>query len=385
MAPAPAFRALPLGAVRPLGWLRAQLRRDLDSGFAARLDRLTAHAAHDLFRERIPSSGNPRAWWDAETRGNWLWGYVMMAHLAGVPEHQARGRRPDGRTAGHAGRRRLPRHLRAGRALPARRRRERRAVGAEPGPAAADRPLRGHRRAGVLAAMRRAVDLTLQPTPATGPTSGAAIASLRDPLTGLTHGLCYLDVLEWLHDARSDPAYAQAGIRFYESSPRMPRRSPTTISPCPTCGARPLSAATPCTRPSICARCSGCTRSRPTECRFGRRHRVPAPAPLPPAERRAARRREHPRHADAGSRLRVLHAHRAGVQPRAAPCRRWGRADLGDWLETLVFNAVQGARLPDGRAIAYLSADTRLPATADRPTHSAGATGPAVQVLAHAR
>src|SRR5512140_1668288 len=90
MAQTPPFRTLPLGAVRPGGWMLAQMRRDLEHGFAARLDRLTPHAARDLFRERIGSSDDYFAWWDAETRGNWLWGYVMMAHLAGLPGHQAR-------------------------------------------------------------------------------------------------------------------------------------------------------------------------------------------------------------------------------------------------------------------------------------------------------
>jgi len=50
----------------------------------------------------------------------------------------------------------------------------------------------------------------------------------------------------------------------------------------------------------------------------------------------------------------------------ASAVQKLGRAGLGDWLETLVFNAAQGARLPDGRALAYLSADTRLAATAAR-------------------
>jgi DUF1680 family protein len=40
---------------------------------------------------------------------------------------------------------------------------------------------------------------------------------------------------------------------------------------------------------------------------------------------------------------------------------------LGDWIETLAFNAAQGARSPDGRGVSYLTSDTRLAATADRP------------------
>ncbi len=40
---------------------------------------------------------------------------------------------------------------------------------------------------------------------------------------------------------------------------------------------------------------------------------------------------------------------------------------LGDWLERVTFNAAQGARAADGRALAYLCSDTRLDATAHRP------------------
>jgi DUF1680 family protein len=40
---------------------------------------------------------------------------------------------------------------------------------------------------------------------------------------------------------------------------------------------------------------------------------------------------------------------------------------LADWLERLVFNAAQASRAADGRALAYLSSDTRLDALASRP------------------
>jgi hypothetical protein len=39
----------------------------------------------------------------------------------------------------------------------------------------------------------------------------------------------------------------------------------------------------------------------------------------------------------------------------------------GDLIEMLAFNAAQGARMPDGSSIAYLSTDTRLTARADQP------------------
>ena len=60
---------LPLGAVRPIGWMKAQLLRDLADGFAGCLDTLTERAATDLFAQRIEASSQQFAWWDSETRG----------------------------------------------------------------------------------------------------------------------------------------------------------------------------------------------------------------------------------------------------------------------------------------------------------------------------
>ena len=59
--------------------------------------------------------------------------------------------------------------------------------------------------------MRRAVDLTLRHYSGDRRYFRRGDRLLRDALTGLTHGLCYLDVLEWLHDSTRNAAYAQAG------------------------------------------------------------------------------------------------------------------------------------------------------------------------------
>ena len=87
---APRFSVLPLGAVRPTGWILEQLNRDLKDGFASRLDELTDHASNDLFKHRIDTSKDHFAWWDSETRGNWLWGYTMMAYLSADAASRAR-------------------------------------------------------------------------------------------------------------------------------------------------------------------------------------------------------------------------------------------------------------------------------------------------------
>ncbi len=374
--PPPAFRALPLGAVRPRGWLLAQLRRDLDGGFASRLDRLSPRAARDLWRERIPSSDDPRAWWDAETRGNWLWGYVMMAHLAGGPEHQARvaaltesllaAQEADGYLGIYG---------------PAERYRH--ADGENGELWAQSRALlpliaqyEGTGEARLLAAVRRAADLTLRSYTADRPCFRRGARRERDALTGLTHGLCYLDALEWLHDATGSPAYAEAGVRLYaEFSAMAPFPNddlalPSLANPKAHFGGHAVHTAEH-LRALLWASALAPDRVPPAavETALARLalHRLPSGAligdeaihglPVPEAGYEYCTLTE------------LAHSLESAVQ-------KLGRGDLGDWLETLVFNAVQGARLPDGRAIGYLSADTRLAATADRrDSHSGGEPG----------
>ena len=370
----PAFRALPLGAVRPAGWMLAQLRRDLESGFAARLDQLTPHAAHDLFRDRIPSTTEPRAWWDAETRGNWLWGYVMMAHLAGVPEHRARvaglmnGLLATQDADGYIG-------------IYAPDRRYRHADGENGELWAQSRALLSliawHEAAGApgaLEAVRRAADLTLRRT-ADQPVFRRGERIARDALTGLTHGLCYLDALEWLHETTGSAAYAEAGVRLYEEFSRMPRPFPNDDLALPSLAdpKRDFAGHAVHTAEHLrallwaSAAAPGCAGPEAVETALARlaRHSVPSGAltgdeaihglPLPEAAYEFCTTAE------------LAYSLASAVQ-------KLGRAALGDWLETLAFNAAQGARLPDGSALAYLSADTRLLATAARPdSYSAGA------------
>jgi hypothetical protein len=96
-----AFTPLPFGAVRPQGWILAQMRRDLRSGFAGRLNLLCEEAASDIFSsgrtrpEKIvpdPDGGKPHRhphWWNGESEGNWRCGFLMMACLTGDPKAMA--------------------------------------------------------------------------------------------------------------------------------------------------------------------------------------------------------------------------------------------------------------------------------------------------------
>ena len=87
-ATAPVFTWLTLGEVKPSGWIKEQMVRDLDQGFAGHLDQLCHEASSDIFvghRNGATSENTGNAannnWWNGETEGNWRAGFIMMAYL----------------------------------------------------------------------------------------------------------------------------------------------------------------------------------------------------------------------------------------------------------------------------------------------------------------
>jgi DUF1680 family protein len=340
--------------------MRDQMLRDLDHGFAGQLDALSPHVANDLFARRLQAADGQLAWWDAESRGNWLWGYTLLAHLADASQHRERAdalvrslrstQDPDGYLGIHA---------------PAVRYRT---GDIENGELWAQSRallvlLAHHELSGdeaSLAAARRAVDLTLARYDRGRSPFGST--ATMDDRTGVTHGLCYLDVLQMLHEITGEHRYAGAAAGMLHAFDAWPSPFPNDDF-----AARNLS------------------------------------DPLHALHGHAVHTVEHLRAVAFGSgdeaRLRAaLRKLRASTTPSGAvigdeslhgvphPLSGYeycvltelifglGRsaqvlADpaLGDWLERTTFNAAQGARMADGRAISYLSSDDRPDATAQRP------------------
>jgi DUF1680 family protein len=81
---APAFQPLRLGEIKPAGWIKAQMARDLEKGFAGNLDELCHEASSDIFcaGRNSPASEGKKTWWNGETEGNWRTGHLAMAYLA---------------------------------------------------------------------------------------------------------------------------------------------------------------------------------------------------------------------------------------------------------------------------------------------------------------
>jgi hypothetical protein len=82
----PVFTWLTLGEVKPTGWIKEQMVRDLEQGFAGCLGDLCHQASSDIFvthRNTLASKDyGSDDWWNGETEGNWRAGFIMMSYLA---------------------------------------------------------------------------------------------------------------------------------------------------------------------------------------------------------------------------------------------------------------------------------------------------------------
>jgi DUF1680 family protein len=360
------FRPLPLGAIQPSGWMLAQIRGDLNHGFAGRLDSLTERAATDLFAKRIESSDQQFAWWDSETRGNWLWGYTMLAHLGGRAEHRERvealllalrnTQDPDGYLGIYSPASRYNHGDGENGELWA----QSRALLA----LLAQYEFSGH--PAWLESAERAARLTLRRY-GPGRTYFRRPSAYND-LTGVTHGLCYADVVEWLYAITGDPAYRDFAVWLYDDFsalaapfPNDDLALPQLLNP-----GRPLQGHAVHTaehlrallfahqaagRPDLAAALQSALRklrlySLPSGALLGDEslHGLATP--------------------DAGYEYCTLTELLFSLSSALA---KLGDPALGDWMEDLAFNAGQGARLPDGSGLSYLTADTRLDASAARP------------------
>ena len=88
----PVLGWLRMGEVKPAGWIKQQMLRDLKSGFAGSLNKLCHEANSDIFvsgrnTAHLENHGNALGvnWWNGETEGNWRAGQMMMAYLSQDP------------------------------------------------------------------------------------------------------------------------------------------------------------------------------------------------------------------------------------------------------------------------------------------------------------
>ncbi len=207
---APAFDWLRLGDVKPSGWIKEQMLRDLRTGFAGNLAKLCKEASSDIFvtgRNTLSSQNTTNElgvnWWNGETEGNWRAGHIMMAGLSEDPlsvhvaanfvQHILASQDADGYLGvfgpdtrfKHQGELWTQACLMRG--------------------LLAYFELTGNKK--VLQAVQRAVDLTIK-----------TYRVDHQPLAaGESHDLMYADVLERLDDLTGNPKYREFALWLYDT------------------------------------------------------------------------------------------------------------------------------------------------------------------------
>ncbi len=223
-----ALEFLPLGEIQPEGWIKAQLERDLETGFTGHLDSLTHYASCKIFGDQqilgyeTDKEGHhvhiPKSWWPGETKPVWLDGYLRAAFLTGHPQATAKM---------HAYMENILDHQDEsgyiGIYLPEARY-EHTLENAELW--AQSRIFRvmlayyeftGDQR--VLTAVRRAVALTMdQYKP------GRSYFGIEKHMGGVAHGLMFTDILEWLYRLTGDDQYVEYGEFLYRDYSNLDHR-----------------------------------------------------------------------------------------------------------------------------------------------------------------
>ena len=381
---------LRLGEVKPEGWLRAQLKRDLESGYQGHLDdllqepgtgRFLLKPEHNDFvaRARNRNSGHddqgralppqPHCWWDGEMIGDWHDGLIRAAFL--VDDAQARKKADDYVKAilksqdadGYIG------------IYPA---------GFRFRFAAADAELWTQRcvllgllayyefsgRQDVLAAVERAVKLTIRQYDH----GDNYFENPRQSDNGVAHGLMFLDVLEWLYRLKGDDAYRRAALALYEgyNTAEHVRNKDAQL-------ANLLDPKTPFAGhgpdvmgflrvPLLCYYLSGKEtfwEAWQNSMLKTERHLGVGGSPLSgQGEEIAQQARDPGLPYEYCSTFYLLHSLTWAIQ-------KTGKGRYGDLLERTLFNAAQGARFPNGKALTYYSADERLWVRQNPPEGSA--------------
>lgn len=211
---------LPLDEIKPEGWIRAQLLRDLETGFTGHLDSLTFYASADIFGSqkilgiKIDEGGKvqhiPKSWWPGETEPVWLDGFVRAAFLSGHQPSMEKmhnyinyildNQEEDGYIGIYRPEIRYQ-HTTENAELWAQSRIFRVML--------AYYEMTGDHK--VLESVIKAVDLTLEQY---GPDH--SYFSTENALGGVSHGLMFMDVLEWLFRLTGDRRYAEFGEFLYQ-------------------------------------------------------------------------------------------------------------------------------------------------------------------------
>ncbi|MCC7157104.1 MAG: glycoside hydrolase family 127 protein [Bryobacterales bacterium] len=373
-----AFLPLRLGEIQPEGWLRAQLARDVATGYLGHLDALLrdpkskrlilAPENNDYvsrFNNRnvkLDAKGlavpePPQRWWDGEMIGDWHDGLIRTAFLTGDKRSRERADRfvaailKSQDDDGYIGI--YPKGFRFRFSGPDGELWTQRCVML---PLLAYHEFTG--RADVLRAVERAVQLTIRQFDGHNYFDNAGQIG-----GGVSHGLMFVDVLEWLHRITGRQEYGLAAVRFYDdysaakNVKNADAQMPKLLDPKAPLGGHgpdimgflriPLYSYYVTGKPSyrqawensMVKTVRGLGVGGSPLSGQGEEIKTAGQTPDMPYE--------------FCSTFYLLHSLTWAV-------RKTGEPRHGDLLERTLFNAAQGARSPDGKTLTYYSADERL-------------------------
>lgn len=365
--PSPArFQFLRAGEVEPRGWLLEQIRTDATQGYGPVLDKLTDRCDLLVFDCRNKSElAKPKlgeVWWNGETTGNWLDGLIRTAYLSGEP---AAKRQVDDMVArilamqepdGYLGT--YPKGLRFEQPVTARN-------GELWSQACLFRGLLAYHeftgRAEVLEAVRRAVQLTLSKY---GPERPYWLEGSVGLGGGPGHNLMFTDVCEWLYRLTGDQSLVKFSQFLYDGYSGLENIRERDIQRQNLAdmsllfeghGAHVMEHLRV---PLFVYAATGDSQYRiPVENCFPKTARHLSAGGACISDEGIQQRAGNPNlGCEYCTMLELLNSLQSGVQ-------KLGSAPLADWIEWLAFNAAQGARQRDGKAIQYCTRDNQHEAT----------------------
>ncbi len=358
----PLFRLLRFGEVRPGGWIREQMMRDLDGGFAGHLPELAAKTAgsqifgaHRNDPDRRQDAGGQSGggdagmWWNGETEGNWRTGFTMLSLLTGRPSDRAAAdakvaeilqtQDADGYMGVYGPALRWPLGDKDNGELWTQTCLFRGLIAYAEATGRAD----------VLQAVERAVQLTMHHY---GP-------GRRNPYDHGTmgHNLMFVDVVERLYDLTGNPAYRDFGVYLYRDySERVGKADICLLNlldarkPLVGHGATTFEAFR---APLFAAYVTGDAVLRTAaEQEFAKAWRHVSPTGGPVSNELIEGKDSDP---DTGG--YECCGQKEWMTSLLSAAQKSGRSRFADQAETTFYNSVQGARFPDGKAIDYITTD----------------------------